>query len=250
MSELGHIVQQAMSSITECVDEGNRVAVPTHYLYPSRASVTVFVSPATHGMYTVSDGGGAIDSISAHGFDIDDADRFLTPFCRDDGLHATHGQIISPQLPAHAIAVGVLAVAEASAKAALHGVHGTKPKGRRELVRAVRSELALRFKADRVREGERVLAASDRQYKFDFSVSVDGERTLIVDAVLPDPNSINAKAAAHIDVARLENRKMIQRIVYDPSAQWHSADLNFLQSVAKTVALSSFRDALTPFVLH
>ena len=239
-----------MSSITTCVEEGNRVAVPTHYFYPSRSSVTVFVSSALHGHYTVSDNGGAIDIIASHGFDIDDADKFLAPFCREDGLRAVGGQIVTPRIPVSAIAVGVLAVAEATTKAAFHGVHGSKPKGRRDLVRAVRSELALRFKADRVREGERLAAASNRQYKFDFYVAADGDKTLIVDAVLPDPNSINAKVAAHIDLARLDNAKVIQRIVYDPTAEWHSADLNFLQSVAKTVALTSFRDALTQFVLH
>lgn len=250
MSTFSRLVQEAMTSLTKCVDEGNRVAVPTHYLYPSRSSVTVYVSPAQHGQFSVSDNGGAIDTISAHGFEVEDPDKFLSPFCRDDGLYANDGKIITPRLHIAAIPVAVLAVADASAKAAYQGVHGTKPKGRRDLVGSVRRELATRFKQDRVREGEKVLAASSRQYKFDFKVLLGRERTLLVDAVLPDPNSINAKVAAHIDVGRLDDTRIIRRIVYDPSADWHSADLNFLQSISKTVALLSFGDALTPFVLH
>ncbi len=250
MSTLSHLVQEAMSSLTQCVDEGNRVAVPTHYLYPSRSSVTVYVTSVHHGMYVVSDNGGAIDTISAHGFDVEDPDKFLLPFCRGDGLHANDGKIITPRLAIGAIPIAVLAVADASAKAAHQGVHNTKPKGRRDLVGAVRHELAQRFHGDRVREGERFLAASSRQYKFDFRVQLEKKQTLLVDAVLPDPNSINAKVAAHIDVGRLEDKNIIQRIVYDPAANWNSADLNFLQSVSKTIALSSFGPALNPFVLH
>lgn len=250
MSAFSHLVQEAMSSLTRCVDEGNRVAVPTHYLYPSRSSVTVYVTPVHHGMYLVSDNGGAIDTITAHGLDLDDPDRFLLPFCRNDGLHANEGKIITPRLPIRAIPIAVVAVADASAKAAYQGVHGTKPKGRRDLVSAVRHELAQRFQRERMREGNKFQAASGRQYKFDFSVQLDREQTLLVDAVLPDANSINAKVAAHIDVGRVDDRKIIQRIVYDPEANWQAADLNFLQSVSKTIALSSFGNALNPFVLH
>lgn len=250
MSKFSLLVQEAMTSLTKCVDEGNRVAVPTHYLYPSRSSVTVYVSPAQHGMYSVSDNGGAIDTISAHGFNLEDPDKFLLPFCRDDGLHANDGKIITPRVPIGALPIAVVAVADASAKAAYQGVHGIKPKGRRDLVGSVRRELATRFSQDRVREGEKVIAESSRQYKFDFKVVLGREQILLVDAVLPDPNSINAKAAAHIDVGRLEDQRIIRRIVYDPSGDWQSADLNFLQSISKTVSLSSFGAALVPFVLH
>lgn len=250
MTAYGRQIQEAMAALTQCVDEGNRVAVPTHYLYPSRSSVTVFVSSTSHDKFVVSDNGGAIDTIGAHGLEIDDPDKFLVPFCRPDALRAVNGKILTPRVPINAIPVAVLAVADASAKAAHQGVYGMKPRGRRDLARAVGAELKLRFSPDRVREGARMETASTRLVKFDFAITLGADQLLIVDTVLPDPNSVNAKAAAHLDLGHLEDRRLVQRIVYDPEAEWHSADLNFLQTVSKTIALPAFRDALAPFVLH
>ena len=133
--------------------------MPTHYLYPSRSSVTVFVSAAVHGMYLVSDNGGAIGTISAHGFEIEEPDKLLSTFCRGEELHAVDGQIVTLRVPINAIPVAVLTVAEASAKAAHQGVHGMKPRGRRDLTKAVRKELNLCFLPDRVRESTRLVTA-------------------------------------------------------------------------------------------
>ncbi len=60
----------------------------------------------------------------------------------------------------------------------------------------------------------------------------------MVDAVLPDANSINSHAIAHLDLNQLNDEKIVQRMVYDDDDNWDAADLNLLQMATTLVALS------------
>jgi hypothetical protein len=91
----------------------------------------------------------------------------------------------------------------------------------------------------------RLTGKSSRQYHFDHVVTLNGNRRLVGDAVLPDASSINSRAIANMDVGRLDDPSIIQRIVYDDEQEWDSADLNLLQMAATLVPYSKFERSLS-----
>lgn len=250
MNTLVEQVQKAASSLSECVPHDDKVVVPTHFLYPSRSHVCVFVSTTLYNSFVVSDGAGAVDTISAHGIELYNADRFLNPFCSSAGLRAVNGAIASAHIPAEELAGAIVVVAETSARAASHAVHKYRPRKKRDLYGAVKEEIDKRFAPERVRQHEKVIGASHRQYRFDFVVTVSGDRTLLLDVVMPEQNSINAKAAANIDVARADKAGVTQMIVYDDKEAWNTEDLNFVQLAAPTIALSRLPVSLQSALSH
>ncbi len=75
-------------------------------------------------------------------------------------------------------------------------------------------------------------------------------RRLLIDTVVPESASINAKAVSHIDVGRNEDLDLTQRIVFDDQDHWDASDLNLLQMAAQTVPISRFSGSLDRLVLH
>jgi hypothetical protein len=100
--------------------EDGGAAVWTHCQYPSNQAVTVFVYGGPNGL-RVNDGGGAVDTLSMHGVELDHPDRFLTRFCRTKGLRADQGTIHTPTLPLEGLSSAVILVANASSAAAYWG---------------------------------------------------------------------------------------------------------------------------------
>jgi hypothetical protein len=115
----------------------------------------------------------------------------------------------------------------------------------RDLRKELYEVLALRFSEERVESDRRLTGKSNRQYHFDHVVTLNHDHRLVVDAVLPDASSINARAIAHVDLARLEDPNIVQRIVYDDELEWEAADLNLLQMAATVVPYSGFSRAIS-----
>lgn len=230
-------VREALSPFPRLEQSAERIAVPTHCLYPSNAGVTVFVSGGPNGAI-VSDDGGAIDELSTHNRMVPDPDRFLRRFCRPAGLKSERGKIYSPAVVSDQLISAVILVANASAMAAHYGFENIKLRHRRDLRQELRNILERNFAKDRI-ETERELAGkSTRAYRFDRVVRINQNHLLVIDAVLPDPNSINSHAIAHIDLRQLEDENIVQRMVYDDQEEWRSADLNLLQMAAPLVPIS------------
>ena len=220
-------------------------AVLTHCLYPSNQAVTVFVSGGSNGL-RVNDGGGALDVLSAHGCNVASPDRFLMRFCRRKGLRADRGKIYTPIVPPEGLLAAVIMVANASAEAAHWGIEHLKPAARpHDLRKELRNLLTHRFSKERVQSDERLTGKSNRQYHFDLVVTLKGNHRLVVDAVLPDASSINSRAIANMDLGRLDDPNIIQRIVYDDEQDWDAADLNLLQMAATLVPYSRFERSLS-----
>lgn len=251
MTSVFETVQRVACGLVQCADEGERIAVPTHFIYPSRGSVTVYVSGAIHGKYIVSDGGGAVDTISSHGLTLGDTDHFLRPFCSSAGLRARDGVIYSPSTEERHLGYAMIVVAETAAQAAHHGVTAHRPKRKRDLIVAVRDELKSKFADEKIKQKEKLRGASSRQYSFDFAVDISAGRKLLIDTVLPDRNSVNAKMAANTDFARTKSDTYSQLIVYDESdEEWPPADLSFLQLAAPTISLSRLPRDLMAHVMQ
>lgn len=215
----------------------NTVAVPTHCLYPSGASVMVFVHGGAN-RAVVSDDGGAISELLSHNRIVDDPDRVLRRFCRRSGLHAKGGAIISPTVSADQLAAAILYVANVSAAVVEWGAEHLKAKYKRNIRQELHDLLSNSFEKSRIMSEERLQGKSNRSYKFDRVIRLNRDHLLVVDPVLPDSNSINARAIAHLDLKQRGDENIVQRVVYDDDLEWDSADLNLLQMAATLVPLS------------
>lgn len=243
-------VRSAVREFAECAEDGARIAVPTQFLYPSNGCVTAYVSGDMSGEFRVSDDGGALDVLSAHGLIVPDASKLVSPFCKSRFLQEKKGIIYASRVPIEALSTAIVMVAATSSEVATHGVRTIRPRRRKELSVAVYEALE-RFCVERkiaptehIKTEERIAGYSQRQYVFDYVVRIDGERALLVDAVMPEGNSINSKVVSNIDVGKANIPHLSQMIVYDPGESWAASDLNLLQMAARTIPLPYLPDSL------
>lgn len=227
--------------------EDGAIAVPTHCLYPSHAIVNVYIRGGKTGAI-VSDEGGAIDELTTYNRKITNPDRLLRRFCRRTGLEAKHGKIYSPSVEPQQLAASVMFVANASAAAVTWGLEHLKTHRRRDIRKELESLIERTF-PDASIMTERLSGKSTRQYKFEHVVHI-GDHRLVIDPVVPDANSINSHAIAHLDLRQLQDELISQRLVYDDEAEWNAADLNLLRMAAPLVPFSKAGAGLQKVVFN
>ena len=238
-------VREALSPFSKFTVLDGEVAVPTQCLYPSNSTVTVYVRGGARDAI-VSDDGAAIDELTSHNRLVDEPDRYLRRFCRPVGLKWQRGKIFSESVPSEQLTSAILLVANASSTAARWGFDHIKFHRRRnrDLRQELQGVLLLKFQKGRIETGRRLTGKSSRSYRFDQVVRFDHERFLVIDAVVPDANSINSHAIAHMDLKGLDDKSLIQRIVYDDEEDWRASDLNLLQMATTIVPFSKVNRAL------
>ena len=236
-------VREALSPFSKFTLLDSEVAVPTQCLYPSNSTVTVYVRGGVRDAI-VSDDGAAIDELTSHNRLVDKPDQYLRRFCRPVGLKWQRGKIFSESVSSEQLTSAILLVANASSTAARWGFDHIKFHRRRDLRQELQGILLLKFQKDRIETERRLTGKSSRAYRFDQVVRFDHERFLVIDAVMPDANSINAHAIAHMDLKGLDDKSFIQRIVYDDEEDWRSSDLSLLQMATTIVPFSNVKRAL------
>lgn len=222
------------------------LAVHTHCLYPDNSVVTVLVRGGPGYGFMVSDDGRAVDELTAHNREVPNANRFLSRFCRREGLTAENGEIRSGRVDATGLASAVSFVANASARAVYRGLEVLKIRRPRNLKEDLAGLLHATFPVQNIRKGVRIQGGSTRTYRFESVVDF-GPRRLVIDPVTRDPNSINAHAIAHMDIGNLRDPDIQQRLVYDERDEWPAADLALLQTAAKIVPFSNSGEMLGRF---
>ena len=90
----------------------------------------------------------------------------------------------------------------------------------------------------------RIVGASDKAHKFANVVSFANGNKLIVDAVANDPQSVNSRVVANLDVKSKNDPRIAQRIVYDDEDDWLRADLNLLNVGATVVPFSRAQEVI------
>jgi hypothetical protein len=242
-------IRETLDSYGSCIEVDGQVAVPTHCLYPSNKSVTVYVTGGPNGA-RASDEGGALDALSAHQRFVQNPDVFLRRFCKRNGLLVQAGKIVSPPVPMDGLAGAVVMVANASSAAAHWGLEHLKSPHRGNIRTSLHDALKRHFADERILLHGQLAGKSTRQYHFDHIVTLNETRKLVIDAVLPDANSLNSRVVAHIDLAQCENPNIIQRMVYDDEYDWSGAELSLMQMAAIAVPMSRFDGALNRLVVH
>ncbi len=228
-------VSEALALFSRFDTVRDAVVVQTHCMYPDNALVAVYVRGGPNSGYLVSDEGRAIDELTISNKVIPDVGRFLAPFCQIGGLRSEKGRIISSRVGLDQLVSAVLFVANASAEVVRRGLSTLKSHSQQGLEDNLSGLLTRSVSPRYIKRDRRVQGESTREYSFDAEIMVAGGRRILIDAIHPNPNSINSRYVAHLDVKRRADETIAQRIVFDDQDEWGSADLSFLQSVATIV---------------
>jgi hypothetical protein len=94
-----------------------------------------------------------------------------------------------------------------------------------------------------VRE-EILVGKSNKAHKFENLIHLPNGRRLIVDPVIQDMSSINARVVANLDVRAADYPDLEQRIVYDDEEDWKTENLNLLQVGATVIPFSQAPNVL------
>lgn len=221
------------------------VRVTTHCMYPSNGFVQVVVHGGVN-TFVVSDRGGALRELEGAGADVSNPDKLLRSLVTTHGLRIGNGVISSPQCSAETLAVAITLVANASKEAAdwlFATLKIKRSKNFREVV-----AMYLRMKYEQHVRADTVVGASNKPHKFDNLILLPHGGRLIVDPVIPDASSINARVVANMDVRLAEHQGLEQRIVYDDEDEWRVEDLNLLQVGATVIPYSRANDVLNRMV--
>jgi hypothetical protein len=224
------------------IPDHDGVLVSTPILYPSNGNVVVHVSGGSRECI-VSDRGDALRNARAHGVDVPDVDRWLKLVTTGSFVHAANGQITSGEMKADDLFAGIAFVARAASEAVRYAIEHYKPA--EETIYARTYNIVLeRFGKSNVMREYAVAGASNRNYHFDFAAPIAAGRFLLLDTVLPNANSVNAKAIAHIDVGNLNGAAPFHALVYDSDVSWNASDINLLQSAAQLLPIATLAKEL------
>jgi hypothetical protein len=219
-------VRAAIDSISGFDESEGGVRLNTHCLYPTNGSVRVLVIGAGDS-FVVSDEGGAFREATLAGAEVDYSNRKFKRSLDSQGLRLDRGAIVSPKVSLNALPTAVMLVANASKEMAdWMFEHWQLPRARKfkELLKEL-----LKHEFKEVRE-QVVTGESNKPHTFETVVQFMNGSTLLADAVTRDPNSINARVVANLDVKNAGHENLIQRIIYDDeNEQWGAADLNLLK---------------------
>jgi hypothetical protein len=223
-------------TIVKATDDGLRVS--TLCLYPSNGAVTLSVR-GSGDSFVVSDDGGAVDTLLGSGRDQPLCDHQVNTIIGNQGLRIENGAIYCPAVTRAEVPVAIALVANTAKMVAEWGHDNVSPTMPRDFKHNLAQLLQRHFKTS-LEADCHIHGASTRAYSFDHVVHLHGGRRLLIDPVLSDATSINAALAANLDVSRLGDPGIIQRIVYDDARPWQAADLSLLAIAAPTVPFSTF----------
>lgn len=210
--------------------------VPTQCLYPSNNGVSVVVRGGGDS-FIVSDEGGALNEIRGSGIGVRPSDRQVRAVVAQQGLKVRDGVIYAPPVPLDAVAAAILIVANASKEMADWGLDHLRFSVPRNF-RADLAELLERRFNDNMKADQPVVGASNKPHKFGHVIYLPHSEKILVDPVVNDSSSINARVVANLDVKMVGDRKTKQVIVYDDRLKWSASDLNLLKVGAPIVPFS------------
>lgn len=229
------LIRESLSKSFPVTEWGEGVRVVTHSIYPSNGLVEVVVRGGTQ-TFVVSDEGNAFRELVAAGVELQKPDKLVRHLVSEKGLLINEGVISSPPVKADSVGIAIAFVASASKEVAEWLFAHSRIKKERDFRVVVHQFLKAQFN-DYVRN-EVLVGASNKRHKFENIIVLKGGKKLIVDPVVHDANSINARVVANFDVRTAAYDGLEQRIVYDDDEEWKPDELNLLQVGAPVVPFS------------
>jgi hypothetical protein len=207
-------------------EDGESVRVGTQVLYPSNSAVTVVIRGKT--AFNVTDGGGALDEITGTGRWETPSDRRIEGLIANFGLKVSNGVIYAPSVKLESLPAAILLVANASkvvAEWAYAHVRFTVP---RNFKKDLENILHRHFN-ESLKNNAEIVGESNKAHRFAHVIYLEHQKKLLVDPVINDASSINARVVANMDVRMRDDPTISQLIVYDDRVPWKSSDLKLLQ---------------------
>lgn len=235
-SDVQDAIKSDLAALSEARLSHGVVRVTTHVLYPSNGLVRV--SLRTHfDRVIVSDDGGGINEARSAGAEISNPSRALRPVVDPYGLFLDGGVICSmPTSLQNALGTVVL-VSNASREVSEWVHRHARLKPGRDF-RQLLADLLLRRYEGSVSQHAKVLGASNKPHIFPHMLKMNNGKNLLLDPVINDSSSINARVVVNLDVRSIGNSQLEQRIIYDDYEKWDPANLNLLEVGAKVVPFS------------
>jgi hypothetical protein len=183
----------AEGDVCEVTESGARIV--THCLYPSFEPVEVFITGKGDG-YIVTDGGGAAAAAFLHG--RDELSKVLARECARFGVEC-HGDVVVAEVGAiDWLRAGILAVANASAAAAISALERVAVAAERVLADKIYEGLSRVVAPSNIAREYEHRGVSGKRWRYDFGAMAD-DHLLLVNAVAPHHVSVSAKYVAFAD---------------------------------------------------
>lgn len=226
----------------ERTHDGTRVS--THCLYPSFERVHVFV--VSHGDgFIVHDGGGAARAAWEHGNDRSSFSRLLTLAAAAFGCETSRDQIRISVLSQDWLWAGIASVANASADAARAAVGKVRVSRENDLIKKTKAILDAASWRPETKLNYIYAGESGKLHTFDLG-AIYSEDTILIDAVIPHPNSIAAKYLAFSDTKR--RRGLYKYALYDSDLS--PEDKSLISGVADLISFDAIVGTDARFLLQ
>lgn len=226
-----------------CEHLENEHVIITHCQLPGGSLVKVRVRRSGQG-WIVSDGGAALDDAVAAGVERPIFGLNVRRVLRSKGLSFVEGRIESPSIQLESLYNATVIVANTARDIAETLIMVGGNADSETLEKKTRRILVTRFHSWVLAKPVIIHGASEREHTFDNALDLPDGRKVLVDVVKHQGNSINATVVANLDVQRLNNSKLVQRIVFDPTEAWKREEIELLGVGAVPVALPALADAI------
>ena len=226
-----------------CQRDGEEHVVTTHCQLPNGSLAKVRIRRSGTG-WIVSDGGAALDEAISSGVERPNFGMNVRRAIRGKGLSFVDGRIESPRVAMESLFNAVVVVANTARDIAETLIFVGSHFDHESLESRARKILVGRFHTWVLAKPVIMLGASEREHKFENALDLPDGRKILVDVVKHQGNSINSSVVANLDVQRLNNPKLVQRIVFDPSESWKNEEIALLSVGAVPVALPNLGDAI------
>jgi hypothetical protein len=235
------VVDGAMASMFPIEEIDGALRITTPCIYPSSGLVRVTLRGGSTEMIA-SDEGEALGEALSAGIVLTDAEKLVRHFVKSQGLKmrggVLHSDIFAPEHAAVAVAHVANGARDLAAWLYSHG----GIRRRQDFKKLLSAYLVDRFK-EQVTE-TRLLGLSQKAHKFSTVISFSNGRRFIVDPVVNDPASINARVVANLDIKAKNDPMIEQRIIYDDAQSWTASDIALLQVGAKVVPFSRSKEVI------
>jgi hypothetical protein len=237
-------IQASLADFFRLDQRVDGVRVMTQCLYPSNSFVHVVIRGGEDTFY-VSDEGAAVRDVEAAGAWLEKPDRLISPITNPLGLVVVGGIVRSRNVGLADLPTAIAIVANASKSVAEYLFSHLKVRPNENFKEIVASFLRQSF--DDAVQSEMLVGHSNKTHKFDNVIRFPNNKKLVMDPVINDRSSINARLVANMDLRDAHYPDLEQRIVYDDRDVWQPEDLNLLQIGATLVKYSNVPQTLQRF---
>ncbi len=207
--------------------------IGTHCLFPGGDAVCVKVMVSPSG-YCVTDDGLGWSALLDAGIDPSHSQARRAHAVADElGLTFAHGTFIADEVDQGQVGAAIVTVANASQRWVHEVIGEQQRRTERDLRRRIFEYLGAFFPVSAISADTLVAGESTKRYQVAQTVKL-GDRMLLVEPVINQPNSIAAVFMKFADISRAQPDWPREAVIQD-IGRWKSEDVNVLSEVSSGV---------------